>query len=85
MTKTGRERKRHRMLRQRLDKLPLPTRGELRLLRKAVRHDWPIPTEKRPGLLRDVLHVMVNSHPRQSLAAVKVLIEMDSANLRNAR
>jgi hypothetical protein len=57
------------------------TRGDLRLLARAIRRRWPIPAERRPPLIAAVENALDSPDPRRILAVAWVLIAADEANL----
>jgi hypothetical protein len=57
------------------------TRGDLRLLARAIRRGWPVPADRRPQLLAAACDAFDTAHPRRALAAASVLIAADEANL----
>ena len=58
------------------------SRADLRLIRRAVRGDWPIPADIRGRLVDDVAVVLSDKPVRRRLAAVRCFIEMEAANIR---
>lgn len=68
---------------------PHHLRGDLRLLRRAIREGWPIPEESRLVLLERVRLILQDPETvpegirtRAILGAVKVIVEADRENLR---
>lgn len=59
-----------------------PGKANLRLIRRAIREGWDIPEAKRRALIEHLAGVVSSGHTRNSLAAVRCLIEADRANLR---
>ena len=57
------------------------TRGELRLLRHAIREDWPVPDERRPTIIDEVSQILQSGDIRRALAVVWVFLEADRQNL----
>lgn len=60
----------------------VPTRGDLRLLRRAVREGWPMCAEMREMLIRQTNKAMETGPPRQVIGAARVMIAADEANRR---
>jgi hypothetical protein len=56
--------------------------SELRLLRRAIRADWPIPDERRDGLIEEVSSLIDSDRARVAISVAWVYIEADRANLR---
>lgn len=67
---------------------PVLSRGDMIELGKAVRRDWPIPAAKRQAFC-DLLHATVDhvhaDIPRHVLAATRLMLDMDFANIRAKR
>jgi len=68
---------------------PRHLRGDLRLLRRAIREGWPIPEESRRVLLDRVLRIIEEPgtvpdgiRDRAVLGALWVFVEADRENLR---
>jgi hypothetical protein len=65
-------------------------RGDLRLIRHAIRKDWPLDDAKRAALMKHVSqlirtpNITAPSNVRIFFAAAYCFIEADRANLRNA-
>jgi hypothetical protein len=60
-----------------------PGRANLRLIRRAIRADWPIPTEKKKALVRHLSAVAIHCpHTWSRLAAIMALVEADLADTR---
>jgi hypothetical protein len=59
-----------------------PGRANLRLIRRAIREDWPIPDEKRQALVEHLEAVVGHENERSSIAAAWGILEADRANLR---
>ena len=61
-----------------------PLVKDLALIRRAVRGGWPVPEEVRwaftVGLQRTVCE---STDPREAVRAVRVLIDMDKANMKD--
>ena len=58
------------------------SRGDLRLLRRAIREGWDVPEARRATLLHEVCQQFEASNPRLTIAIAWVLIEADKFNLR---
>jgi hypothetical protein len=58
------------------------SRGELRLLRRAIREDWPIPGCRRGPIIEEVSQILDSGDTRRALAAISVLAEADLYNLK---
>jgi hypothetical protein len=56
--------------------------SDLRLLREAIRSDWPVPDERRPRIIAEVSPLVHAGQDRVAIAAAWVLVEADRANLR---
>jgi hypothetical protein len=52
------------------------------LLRRAVRQDWPIPDERRDGIIEEVSSLIDSDRARVAISVAWVYIEADRANLR---
>ena len=61
-----------------------PGKANLRLIRKAIRHGWPIPADKREALVRHFMAVITAKprHDRNCLAAVRCVMEAHRINVR---
>lgn len=58
------------------------TRGELVLVARAIRNDWPISNDVRAKLVSQMVWLMDNSDERYQVAAAKVLVAADAINAR---
>jgi hypothetical protein len=58
--------------------------ADLRLLRRAIREGWPVPEERRPGIIAEVSPLIGAEQARVAIAAAWVFLEADHANLREA-
>ena len=59
-----------------------PGRANLRLIRRAIREGWNIPEAKRRALVEHLVGVCHAGNARNTIAAVRCLIEADRANVR---
>lgn len=61
--------------------------SEIRLIRRAIRNDWPVRPAVRRRLVAEVGAVFDESDPstRRILAAARCFLAMDAANLRHLR
>ena len=58
-----------------------PGKANLRLIRRAIREGWDIPDNKRQALMEHLSGVVGQGRARNTLAAVRCLIEADRVNL----
>ncbi len=58
------------------------SRGDLVLLRHAIREDWPVPKERRRPILDEVFQLLHSKNPRVAIGVARVFLEADRANLR---
>jgi hypothetical protein len=58
-----------------------PSTSELRLLRKAINADWPVPEERRRPIIEEIFPA-IDGPPRLALAVTRVVIAAEAANLR---
>jgi hypothetical protein len=61
------------------------SRSDLRLLRRAIRQDWPVPEERRQSLLDEVFPLIHRGDTRLAIAVAWVLVEAEAANMRAER
>src|SRR5262245_22384927 len=59
-----------------------PGKANLRLIRRALREGWAIPEDKRLALLEHLGAVLGAGHPRNTLAAIRCLIDADRVDAR---
>jgi hypothetical protein len=59
-----------------------PGRANLRLIRRAIREGWDISEAKRRALVEHLVGVCEAGNDRNTIAAVRCLIEADCANVR---
>jgi hypothetical protein len=60
---------------------PDATRGDLLFLRKAIKEGWPVPVERRPGILDEVCSLFSSADARRTIGAVRVFLDADRVNL----
>jgi hypothetical protein len=63
---------------------PRRLRGDLRLLQRAIRSDWPIPAEAWPSLWTVLADAMAGPDHRAALRAAEILVDIERARLRGA-
>jgi hypothetical protein len=51
------------------------------LLRRAIKEGWPVPAERRPGILDEVCSLFASKDARLTIAAVRVFLDADRVNL----
>ncbi len=61
------------------------SRGDLVLLRHAVRENWPIPVERRPVIIQGLSDLIGNTDPRRTIGVARVFLAMHRANLEAER
>lgn len=64
--------------------LPI-SRSDLVLLRKAINADWPVADEVRPLIVDDVCQMFDHDKNRYALAAIRTVLAMEAANIRQER
>ena len=64
----------------------LPTMlADLVMLRRAVNEDWPVPANVRQAVIDELKDELETSDPRRVLSAVRLVLAMESANVRAER
>ena len=61
------------------------SRGDLVLLRHAVRENWPIPVERRPPIIEALGNLIGNADARRVIGIARVFLAMDRVNLEAER
>ena len=62
------------------DDHPAPTRSEVALLDRAVRHQWPIPLTTIENLPERMEALTLSKDARIAIRAAEVLVKMNAAN-----
>lgn len=59
----------------------IPTRGDLLLLRKAIREGWDVPAGRRATVIDEVCELMKSEDARLTLAVAGVVLDAAGHNL----
>jgi len=59
---------------------PPLTRGDLQMIRKAIREGWDVPHDKRQAIIAQVVEALDSENCRLSTGAALTILEMSKAN-----